>query len=220
MGDYTDGVSPSNRKFLRAAFVRGDLYDTASEMFDEAAKKQAQRFLHLVRGTEGRWDFLLGGHHYHEYVKDRMVRTTDLDIADALRTPHLGLGMAAVSYQYPDGRMFVLWARHGEGSGDSFAAPLNSVEKQMRGFDADVYVIAHHHKLVAGASARLDEDYDSRTGLRAKTSRLVGAGSWMRGFAKDRVSYAEEGMMVPLAIGAPVIRIQKQANDFRVRVEV
>ncbi len=220
VGDYTDGISPSNRKLLNAAFVRGDLYDTAREMFTDAAKRSAEHFLHLVRGTEGRWDFLLEGHHLYEYVEGTQLRNTDLDIADALGCPNLGRGIATVSYQFRSGRPLRLWARHGEGSGDSFSAPLNSVEKQMRAFNADVYLLAHHHKLVAGAATKLYEDEEDETGLGAINSRLVGCGSWLRGFMKDTVSYAEEGMMVPLAVGAPIVRIQKQRSDFRIRVEV
>lgn len=221
VGDYTDGISPSNRKVLAASFVKGELYDTLHSMIDDAAQRNVKYFTHLVRGTEGMWDFLLKGHHTYDYVLGDRVRNTDQDIADAVRAPYLGAGIAVVSYQFASGRPLRVWARHGEGSGDTFAAPLNSAEKQMRAFNADIYFIAHHHKNVAGAAVKLDEDPMSETELKAQDARLVGCGSWLRGFLKDKVSYAEEGLMVPLATGAPIVTaIRRSDGTFRIRATV
>lgn len=217
----TDGISPSNRKVLSTAFVRGELYDTAQEMFTAAAHENTRQFLHLVRGTEGKWDWLLEGHHLFDYSINRTLRTTDQDIADALGCPNLGRGIGVIQYRFAGAvRPLTVWSRHGEGSGDTFAAPLNSVEKQMRAFNADIYLLAHHHKLVAGVATKLEEAPEHETMLKATNVRLVGCGSWLRGFMKDKVSYAEQGMMVPLATGAPIVRIKQVKNDYRVRVEV
>lgn len=219
VGDYTDGVSPSNRKLLLSAFKRGDLYDTAKEMLTDAAYQQVANFLDIVKPTKGKWDFILTGHHYWEHEQDGRIRTTDAAIADFLGCVNLGDESAVVSYQWKGtGRPLRMWVRHGEGSGQSFAAPLNQLERQMRGFNADIYLIGHHHKLVAAAAVKLDEAPESETHLAATDSRLVAAGSWMHGFMPNESTYAEKGMMVPLATGAPIIFVTKRGDGtFKVR---
>lgn len=225
VGDYTDGVSPSNRKSLAVSFKKGELYDTPRQMFDEAAHRQVNEFLDIVKPTRGRWDFVLGGHHFWEYEilsasENRRFRNTDQDIAQFLGCPYLGTGTAVVSYKFRGaGSPLRLYARHGEGSGQSFAAPLNQLERQMRAFNAHIYLIGHHHKLTAAAAVKLDEAPEAETQLAATDSRLVAAGSWLRGFVPNEVSYAEAGMMVPLAVGAPVIHANRRKNGtYRVRV--
>ncbi|TXH46269.1 MAG: hypothetical protein E6Q97_29890 [Desulfurellales bacterium] len=219
VGDYTDGVSPSNRKLLKAAFDKGELYDTPNEMLTDSAKRQVHDFLDIVAPTRGKWDFLVSGHHYWEYVVNKTIRTTDDDIAEFLGCPSLGDESVVANYVWKGKpRPFRLWARHGEGSGVSFAAPLNQLERQMRGFTADAYVIGHHHKLVAAGAVKLDEAPEAETQLAATDSRLVAAGSWMHGFLPNESTYAEKGMMVPLATGAPIIFVTKRDDGtFKVR---
>jgi hypothetical protein len=221
IGDYTDSVSPSNRRVLNANFERGDLYDTPRAMIDDAAKRYADEFLGLVEGTEGRWDALLKGHHLHEYLVTnpdgtKSLRTTDHDIADAVGAPYLGepgqtIGSAMIKYRFPathkGGKRPVLkvYAVHGQGGGGSWSAPFGQLEKMMRAFTAHIYIVAHHHKDGAVAATKLDEDAKAPTLLKATDARLVAAGSWMRSYMPDTVTYAEDGMLVPLAVGAPII---------------
>lgn len=233
VGDYTDGLSPSNRKILRSLFVKGLLYDTAAEMFDKASDADVQEFLELIKGSEGKWDFLLQGHHFWEYKvpqKDGsyMLRTSDQDIAEQVRTDYVpGEADIMVNYVFPAPHKHArkpvlrLWATHGQGSGQTFATPINQLEKQMRAFNADVLLIAHHHKLIAAGAVRLDEDPDSETSLMARETRLVASGSWLRGFMPNIVTYAEAGNMVPLATGAPIIQVNRRDDgSFKVRVLV
>ena len=225
VGDYTDGVSPSNRRLLQAAFKTGGLYDTPQKMMAEAATTQVNEFLDIVKPTAGRWDFLLEGHHFWEYEtlsasENRRFRTTDDDIATRMFCPNLGRGSAMISYKFRGSEVPLrMYVRHGEGSGQSFAAPLNQLERQMRAFNAHIYLIGHHHKLVAGAAVKLDEAPEAETQLAATDARLVAAGSWLRGFVPNETSYAEAGMMVPLATGAPIIAATRRKNGtYRIRV--
>lgn len=236
-GDYTDSLSPSNRKYLNAAFVKGELYDTAKSMLDAEGKKHKDEFLKLVAGTEGRWGFLLKGHHLNEYTvpnKDgsHTIRTTDQDIADALGAPYLGepgqsIGAVLVSYRFPapsKGRkrpVLRMYAVHGQGGGGSLAAPFTQLEKMSRAFNAQIYFTAHHHKGGAVPIVKLHEEAEADTSLKATDARLVAGGAWLRGYMPDEVTYAEDGLMVPLAIGAPIIHAKARPNgSFRIRVTV
>lgn len=236
-GDYSDSLSPSNRKVLKAAFIKGELYDTPQRMYEEAGKRHAAEFLRLVRGSEGRWDFLLKGHHLNEYQVQQpdgtyVLRTTDHDIADALGTVYLGepgeaIGQALISYRFParsKGRkrpVFRVYAVHGQNGGGGWASPLTQLERMSRAFNAHLYYIAHHHKLVAGATVKLHENPDADTRLLATESRVVSGGSWLRGYMPDVVTYAEDGLMPPLAIGAPVVYVKSVGDGtFRTRVVI
>ena len=212
----TDGVSPSNRRLLRGAFVKGELYDTADKMMEGAAERDVMTFLDIVKPTRGKWDFLLEGHHFWERPD---LRTSDQGIADYLGCPNLGRGEALITYQFRAGPPLVMFALHGGGGGDSFAAPLNRLEKQMRAWTAHIYLTGHHHKVTAARAVKLDRAPESTTQLSATDSVLVAAGSWMHGFVEGTVSYAEAGQMVPLAVGAPVIQATRRKNGtFKVRV--
>ena len=236
-GDYTDSLSPSNRKYLNAAFVKGDLYDTAQAMLDAEGQRHAQEFLDLVSGTEGKWDFLLKGHHLNEYRVSNSdgshtIRTTDQDIAEALGAPYLGepgqaIGAVLVSYRFPapsKGRkrpVLRMYAVHGQGGGGSLATPFTQLEKMSRAFNAQIYFTAHHHKGGAVPIVKLHEEADASTHLKATDARLVAGGAWLRGYMPDTVTYAEDGLMVPLAIGAPIINARMRPNGtFRIRVTV
>ncbi len=236
VGDYTDSMSPSNRKHLNVAFEKGDLYDTPRAMIESKQMEYADRFLHLVRGTEGKWDFLLKGHHLGEYVVSdpetgkRTLTTTDHHIAEALGAPYLGepgqtIGSAMVSYRFPPthkgGRRPILrmYAVHGQGGGGTFAGPLNQLEKMMRAFNAHIYLVGHHHKAVAAAATKLNEAVGEETHLLATDARMVSAGSWMRGYMPNEVTYAEDGLMVPLAVGGVHITAKSlPKREFRIRV--
>lgn len=237
VGDYLDPVSPSNRKLLRAAFVKGDLYDSFEDLVKDGMMRLVDQFVDLVNVDGLTWDAILGGHHYYTYA-DRGVegtwylRTTDWDIADRLNAVFLGdpdekQAQAMITYSFPPPKKgdprpeLKVFLRHGQGNGETFAAPLNQLEKQMRAHVADVYIIGHHHKLVAGGVSKLEEDPNHETNLHSTDGRLVSAGSWMRGFLKNHTTYAEDGQMIPLAMGAPIIKVhRKDDGTFRVRVEV
>lgn len=221
VGDYVDGLSPSNRKNLLAAFVKGDLYDTAREMLNDSAIRQVQHFQKLIGGTEGKWDAVAAGHHFWEWTADGHVYNTDMMIADLVGAPYTPEGESAViTYKFRNGQTFRLWMRHGENGGGSFAGPINQLEKMMRAFTADAYLIGHHHKLVGARAVKLSERPGHPTELLATDSVLVCAGSWMRGYMPGMSTYAEAAMMVPLATGAPVIRARAKKDGLQVRVEI
>lgn len=232
VGDYTDGISPSNRKVAMANYVRGETYDTFQAMLDAGSKIQVDEFNNLVAPTVGRWDVLLGGHHWlykHAANNGTIVwRPSDTDIAEYVGAPYVEAGSdVVITYSFPPlkkkGKRPIVrvWLRHMEGNGATFAAPLNQLEKQMRAFNADVFLGGHHHKLVAARAVKLSENVKHPTHLKATDSLLVSAGSWMLSYLPSEVTYAERSMLVPLATGAPIITIRrKDDGSFRLRAEI
>jgi hypothetical protein len=238
IGDYTDSMSPSNRALLDVAEAEGRLYDTSREALTRGAFTMRDEFTTLVEPSIGRWDFLLKGHHKYDYkvhLDDGTwsVRSTDHDIAEYVGAPYLGeagkqIGSAMVKYVFPARKrggpepVLKVYAVHGQGGGGgSFAGPLNQLEKMMRAFTADIYIVAHHHKAVVARAVKLSENDEHETHLRATDSLLVCAGSWMRSYMPNEVTYAEDGLLVPLAIGAPTITVSVKDDDtFKIRAIV
>jgi hypothetical protein len=114
-----------------------------------------------------------------------------------------------------------MYAVHGQGGGGSLATPFTQLEKMARAFNAHIYYTAHHHKGGAVPIVKLHEEATAETSLKATDARLVAGGAWMKGYLPNEVTYAEDGLMVPLAIGAPIIHVRARPNGtFRIRVEV
>lgn len=237
LGDFGDGISPSNRKLLAVAHREKKVYDTFMEMLKHGADEQTRLICELLFPLVGKLDFSLQGHHLFEYTVRRpdgqhTIRTTDHDIADFLGCRYYGepgddMPMLLASYFFPRTRVdgprpeFKLFAMHGQGGSATLAGPLAALEKQMRGHNAHCYVTAHHHKLVAAAAVKLEGDPDHETQLRATDSRLVGAGAWLKGFLADETTYAEAAGYVPLSVGAPVIHVRRRDDGtFRVRATI
>jgi hypothetical protein len=235
LGDNTDTMSPSNRRLLDVAETEGRLYDTSREALTYGAFRVRDRFLELVEGTQGKWDFMLQGHHKYDYkVRNSdntwQVRTTDHDIAEALGTVYLGapgtdLPLARIQYRFPPkvrGKKrptYNVLAFHGRGNGQALGAPLAEMDLHMRTHTVDLALIAHHHKLVTGRYSKMEEDASSSTLLNAVDTAIVATGSWLKNLIPNHETYAES--MRPLALGGAMVNIKSYGDGtFRTRVTI
>lgn len=230
LGDYTDSLSPSNRAAIKAAEISGNWYDVGQQMLHDAAQVHVSEFLEAVSSLRGakKVDGMLKGHHFFSYDRpfgnyaQREIRTTDMDIAEALGAPYLDdpsdkKQMTMFTYRFPKRKVLRVLAMHGEGSGASLASPLSKLEKLRANFQADIYMTAHHHKLFATRTVLLREDPSSPTKLQSQDALMVACGSWMRGYVENEATYAEAGIMAPLALGAPVLNIKSTPKGFKLK---
>lgn len=217
MGDYIDLLSPSNRSAWRS--VR--LYDAAQEAMQRQAEELVEQFLELAAGTAGRWLGILHGHHYFQFEDGT---TSDTRIAQRLRAPYLGscafvrLKFRATTPSGKRGRSLncTLWAHHGTGSGIMPHAPLNKLYHVMNSFEADVYLIGHQTKKPVVKMPRIYMTDRPPYRLKAHTKVLCGTGGFTRGYEQGSVdlsglpagSYVEKGMMSPVALGSPLLKIR------------
>jgi len=205
LGDYIDVASPSNR----ARITEARLYDSVRDMMEDAAAGLVAGFLDIMKGTEGRWLGLLEGHHYFEFEDGT---TTDTRIAQALKAPFLG-DSAMIKLLFADGKAIrtssVIWCHHGVGGGLLTSAPLNRLEHVLKSFDADIYLIGHHHKKVAAPMDRVYVRWDKRPPkLEHKTAILACTGGWIRSYLQGHQRagraqgiYVEQKMLSPTALG-------------------
>lgn len=220
MGDYTDLASPSNRGHLRALVDQGELYDTVEDTLDNAAQEILEELQEILAPTKGRWLGLLEGHHWWKFSDGT---TSDTRLCRFLDAPFLGtcayvrVGFmkprSVGHYQQPG---FTIWAHHGRGSGVTQAAPLNKLERIVQAFDADVYLIGHHHKKAGAKLQRIVPVWGPRgtKGHRLEHKNLIIAstGGFLRGYMAGSTrgglpkgNYVESGMMTPVAMGGVVI---------------
>lgn len=219
MGDYIDFASPSNRKRLQSA----TLYDTAEEVIEDAVGGLVDEvFERFLKPTVGRWIGLLEGHHFFEYGG----RTSDMLLADKLKTRHLGTSCYVRLKPFD----VTLWAHHGQGGGQLPSAPLNKLYHTATGLQgADVYLMGHTTKLSATRLSRPQPRWNrARPDLTHSDVHLVNTGGFSRSnvpysrrHAIPRGDYAEQAMMTPSPLAAPLVYVRRaERREDRVRVEV
>ena len=214
MGDFIDMESPSNRKKLRES----GFYDSVVDAIDAKAEELEEELQKILKPTVGRWLGLLEGHHYHVHQDGT---TTDQRMASFLKAPFLGtcayINLTFKPNNKSHGRPKVLiWAHHGRSGGKLLSSPLNQLEHVVRGFDADIYLLGHHHKAVAGKLARMYAQFNTTVGyLKNKEMIIACTGSFLKGFVEGVKRdgrpgglYPEAAMMNPLALGVVKLRIR------------
>ena len=211
MGDYHDFLSPSNRKYLRTA----GLYDTATELIEEWHREHLEGLKKILEPTKGRWLGLLEGHHFYEYADGT---TTDTDLCKFLDAPFLGTcAMLVLTFVKGKARACcTLWAHHGTGGGSTPGAPFNTLNRLMGAFpQVDIFLMGHTTKQGHVPMDAL-EVWGEPPKLRDRTRSLVLTGGFMRGYqqgsklgktGRAQGSYVEKAMMVPTALGGPLIYV-------------
>ena len=224
MGDYIDVMSPSNRAAWRSA----PLYDSVREAMAEKAQELGEEFLKLVDGSQDRWLGILEGHHYFEFTEDD---TTDTRIAEALNAPFLETTtIIELKFGSPDHTRIKaqIWATHGQGSGQTMAAPLNKLERVMSRFPSvDVFLVGHYSRKVGYPVDAKIPKFGKHPRL-VTTRRILGCtGGFLDGYAtsprdgkRHKGSYVEKGMMAPLNLGGLLIRIRPVHEEWGDRLDM
>ena len=220
MGDYLDVMSPSNRHAYRSA----RLYESARAAMEEQAARLVGQFLELVKGSEGRWLGLLGGHHMFEFEDGT---TSDTRIAQALKTSYLGsCAMLGLTFARKTGQhtnanhRCVVWCHHGAGGGLTPHSPLLRLAYVMRDFEADIYLIGHQHKKPTLKQPRIYMSDHAPYRLVAKNKILAGTGGFFEGYhqgnktlgGRAEGSYVEQHLLPPTALGGVLLKIRPVHN--------
>lgn len=221
LGDMLDFGSPSNRGALRSMIEKGELYDTAENIIDNAASEHLERMQEILEPTKGRWLGLVQGHHYWQYSSGA---TSDTKLAEFLGCPFLG-DSAIVNLSFkreredghaPRTASLNIWLAHGTGSGQMQSAPLAKMERLAASWeDIDIFLMGHQHKLGVTTLDRNRPIFGPRGGkprLQHRTIRLIATGSFLRGYMvgskkheRAQGTYVEKRLLPPTALGGAVI---------------
>lgn len=224
MADMVDLESPSNRR----ALANSGVYDSVVDALDAAAEDLEEEVLEVLKPTKGRWLGMLEGHHFHVHQDGT---TTDQRLARALGAPFLGTSAYVnLTFEPPteSGRTHHvkpkvnIWAHHGRGGGKMLSGPITQLEHVIKGFDADIYLVGHHHKSAAARHSRIYPVFGPKVGvLDHRDSYLVACGSYLKGFLERNQRngrpgglYAEAGMMNPLSLGGVKIWLRPSFRKY------
>lgn len=153
MGDYTDGVSTSERAILNAS----NLHSTTKISMGDMYKGVVRTLANELSFMRGRCIGLLGGNHYFDYNDGQ---NTDHLLAAALKTRHLGVHSFILVRLLLDGRKnprgrggtgcqhVSLWiqAHHGLGGGALAGSQYNPIQKMGHMFPrAHINLMGHSH---------------------------------------------------------------------------
>lgn len=203
MGDYTDGVSTSER------IVLGDhnLHDTTKRNMEGVYKGVAKTMVNELSFMRGRMIGMLGGNHYFQFHDGD---TTDHVLAAALNTKFLGVcSFIRLSLRFKTRtayRMsYDIFAHHGKGGGSLPGSTFNTLEKMATTAVADLYLMGHDHKKgCIPSTPRLtltSAGQGQELTVREKTPWLGRTGSFLKAYENGRVSYNVDAARSPAALG-------------------
>lgn len=228
LGDYVDVASPGQRKQMASVH----LYDSTREFMDDQADKHIKGLMGILGKTKGRWLGLLRGHHYWEFADGT---TSDTRLANALGAKFLG-DCAAVLLRFKLRTMkgtstsAKIWCHHGVGSGLTSAAALNRLEHVTKVFSADIYLMAHQHRLGAVKIPFIDYEI-THTGRIRWTTRnrvLAAVGSFLKGYelgSRDPAGnpaggYVEKRMLTPTSLGCTMLLLRPKVREGYPNIDV
>lgn len=210
MGDYLDHFSPSNRAALLKARV-GTLYDSARELLDEAIEQRLDMLSYYLEAP-GRWLGLLKGDHAWDFE--------DGEHSDSKLATMLGcafLETAAIISIKVEGCPVPLkvFATHGAGTSINATGKTLHLERLVRSFDADIYLMGHSH-LKYGAPLTRKEvvTYKGKSHIVSRTKIIGITGSWLDSYAKDTDSYVEEKALTPVETGGLLIQARPVKEEW------
>lgn len=201
MGDYTDGVSTSERIVLSDF----GLHDTTRNTLKDVYKGVSKTLVNELGFMRGRVIGLIGGNHYFDFGDGN---TTDHLLAAALQTKFLGvcsLIRLSISFKGKNSRASLdIFAHHGKGGGSTPGAQFNTIEKMLNSADADIYLMGHTHgKGCIPSSPRIKLIDDKKGGVivRERTPWLGRTGSFLKAYESGKASYNVDAGRSPCALG-------------------
>ena len=201
LGDYTDGVSTSERIVLNDP----GLHDTTKRTLDDVYKGVARTLGNELGFMRGRCLGLIGGNHYFAFPDGQ---TTDHRLAHQLGCRFLGgSSLLRVVFNFGNKRDAYLdiFAHHGKGGGSLPGSQFNTIEKMAQTAEADIYLMGHTHaKGCIPSSPRLRlmrSSHKPYIHLEERTPWLGRTGSFLKAYEPDRVSYNVDAGRSACALG-------------------
>jgi len=226
MGDYTDGVSTSERIILDNA----GMHDTTQRTMEGVYKGVAATLGNELSFMRGRMLGMLGGNHYFAFSNGD---TTDHILAAQLGTKFLGVcSFVRLSFRFGSHKSRAsldIFAHHGKGGGSTPGAQFNTIEKMLSTADADFYLMGHTHgKGCIPSTPRLrltSTGPNAELCVKERTPWLGRTGSFLKAYEPGRVSYNVDAGRSPCSLGwiefeITPVRVREDGNDyieFRIR---
>jgi len=137
----------------------------------------------------------------------------------------LGLTYAGYSCYYKlvltkgghGGRTVRIRAHHGHGAGRTGGASLTRYEKDLKSYDADLFLFGHSHGKVFKAYPQLS--VSGKSNFIAKERYIIECGTFLKTLEEGTTSYAEVANYLPTTLGGFEITITPQSSGrFKIKV--
>jgi hypothetical protein len=210
MGDYLDHFSPSNRSALVRA--RGDLYDSARELLDGAIYDRLHGLAQIMEPSRNRWLGMVAGDHTWDFEDGQ---NADEVLAGMLNAPFSD-GAMMIHVKYAGCPLPLrIFALHGAGASVSITGKTLHLERLMRSWDADIYLMGHSH-LKYGVPVDKHETIVKRgKSYLVRRTKVIGiTGSFMDGYSLGKKTYVEEKALSPIPTGGILIEAHPVEEEY------
>lgn len=202
MGDYTDGVSTSERIVLNDP----NIHDTTRTKMRDVYKGVAKTLTNELAFMRGRLLGMIGGNHYFDFGDGD---TTDHVLAASLGTKFLGVcSFIRLSINFPGSgtknATLDIFAHHGKGAGSLPGSTFNTLEKMSTTAVADFYLMGHDHKkgtIPSTPRLVLTNGKGKELNIKQRVPWLGRTGSFLKAYEPGRVSYNVDAGRSPSTLG-------------------
>jgi len=220
MGDYVDFESPSGRQ--RTDIKRATGYDSEITAIDDAGNVGLRQAYDILEPLKGRFYGMIRGHHWCQFSGNRGNSVSAL--AKLLETENVG-DCAMFEFDFGRGLKAHIWAHHGTGSGMVSTSALTRLEHMTKTFYANAYLMGHQSKKGVSVIPWIRQEGGRAVG---SNRYIVATGSFMEGYRVGSTdawgspggTYVERKMLVPVALGAPLLTLRPMFDEGRVDMGV
>lgn len=212
LGDYANFLRTTARTYLKAYVADDNSFRELDSMVKGEAIKFHQNYLRRIQ------DKLIGlaeGNHYHEFQN----QCTDTQfLCDLAKVPYLDKPCflrLTVKAKYPSGvrvmKVFKVLIHHGDWSGGSSrtGGDITAMENKSMGFDFDIYLFGHTHRLHAVHSPFLTIPTNGALKVVERPRVFIRTGAFMAGYdERCQKSYAHKKLLHPTELGYCRLGIQ------------
>lgn len=234
LGDYADWILLGDKR-LRVETLHPEIRDN----LDTATDVQLERLERLFSPIKDKCLGLVEGNHDAKMLK---LHSTDVTkrLCKALDVENLGAeALVRLHFEHMKGgavKSKTIHLHHGKGGGSTAGAALNTLQRSMLGYPADIYAMGHVHGLATKKidrvglpqSVKFDENGIARPPLKSETIVLSVGGSYLRKhipsepknykWERGPITYAEEARYNPSTIGQPHLEIHMKDNKVTITV--
>jgi len=203
MGDYKNWVRGTARKHLKSYTADEDSW----KELDRMVRGEVERFTFKWLKPMAKAGKLLGlseGNHYHQFVDS----TTDTQyMCQLLEVPYLDKpAFVRLNVKRADGKtakVFKILLHHGDWSGGytRIGGDINSAEMKALGFDFDVYLYGHTHRLWGLHMPSLTIPSRGRLEVVERPRAFMRCGSFVAGYTEGCPNYVQKKLLPPTHVG-------------------
>jgi len=203
MGDYDDLASYSERRAIQAAHF----HESTMDSIESLMKQRTLDLIDEMKFMRGKLLGLIEGNHFGELPNG--ISTTQL-MCEKLNCKYLGVSsFVRLSFVHGSKRAVLdIWAHHGRGSSRLLGTAINNVAQLGNCGVADIYLMGHDHKKIAGTSNRLIlTDGGGDIKLSNKKVLYARTGSFLKGYVPGEASYVARAALPPTDLGVSKIEL-------------